>query len=155
MGGGAGEVHKKYSRKAKLNEKNSCTPINPKKYSCYGPKKIHTRNLITKKNSCRSKIPHPPHNFSNGPSLISVMVSIKGNCTREGPFLVHWSLPVWRHVIHRWFSKWRANFLFVMYRSNRSFNMPPRANPRACDFFEIFCSNSPLPGPRCRSNAAH
>ena len=36
------------------------------------PKKIHTRNLVTKKNSCGSKIPPPPtpHNFSNGPSLI-------------------------------------------------------------------------------------
>ena len=38
------------------------------------PKKIHTRNLITKKNSCGSKIPlpslpPPPHKFSNGPSL--------------------------------------------------------------------------------------
>ena len=30
-------------------KKNSCTPINPKKYSCYGLKQIHTRNLITKK----------------------------------------------------------------------------------------------------------
>ena len=51
-------------------KKNSCTPINPKKYSCYGLKKIHKRNLITKKNSCGSKIPSPPpHNFSNGPSL--------------------------------------------------------------------------------------
>ena len=29
-GGGWGEVQKKYSRKGKLNEKNSCTPINPK-----------------------------------------------------------------------------------------------------------------------------
>ena len=53
-------------------KKNSCTPINPKKYSCKGLKKIHTRNLIRKKNSCSSKIPlPPPHNFSNGPSLIS------------------------------------------------------------------------------------
>ena len=59
-GGGAGEVQKKNSRKGKLNEKNSCTPINPKKYSCKGLKKIHTRNLITKKNSCSSKIPLPP-----------------------------------------------------------------------------------------------
>ena len=32
-------------------KKNSCTPINPKKYSCHVLKKIHTRNLITKKNS--------------------------------------------------------------------------------------------------------
>ena len=30
-------------------KKNSCTPINPKKYSCYGLKQIHTRYLITKK----------------------------------------------------------------------------------------------------------
>ena len=29
---------KTYSRKGKLNEKKSCTPINPKKYSCYGLK---------------------------------------------------------------------------------------------------------------------
>ena len=50
-------------------KKNSCTPIKPKKYSCYGLKKIHTRNLLTKKNSGGSKIPLPPHNFSNGPSL--------------------------------------------------------------------------------------
>ena len=58
--GGAGEVQKKYSRKGKLNEKNSCTPINPKKYSCNGLNKIHAKNLITKKNSCSSKIPLPP-----------------------------------------------------------------------------------------------
>ena len=57
---GAGEVQKKYSRRGKLKEKNSCTPINPKKYSCYDLKKIHTSNLITKKNSCGSKIPLPP-----------------------------------------------------------------------------------------------
>ena len=35
-------------------------PINHKKYSCYSLKKIHRRNLIKKKNSCDSKIPHPP-----------------------------------------------------------------------------------------------
>ena len=51
-------------------KKNSCTPINPKKYSCNGLNKINAKNLITKKNSCSSKIPlPPPHNFSNGPSL--------------------------------------------------------------------------------------
>ena len=33
-------------------------------------KNIHTRNMITKNNSCGSKFPSPtPHNFSNGPSL--------------------------------------------------------------------------------------
>ena len=35
---GGGRITKKYSRKGKLKEKNSCTPINPKKYSCYGLK---------------------------------------------------------------------------------------------------------------------
>ena len=33
------------------------------------PKKIHTRNLLPPKNSRGSKIPHSPHNFSNGPYL--------------------------------------------------------------------------------------
>ena len=60
MEGRGGRSTKKNSRKGKLNEKNSCTPINPKKYSCYSLKKIHTRNLITKKNSYGSKIPLPP-----------------------------------------------------------------------------------------------
>ena len=46
--------YKKNSSKEKLNE------INPKKYSCYGLKKMHTRNLITKKNSWGPKIPPPP-----------------------------------------------------------------------------------------------
>ena len=35
-----------------------------------GPKKIHTRNLITKKIPAARKFPPPPqYNFSNGPSL--------------------------------------------------------------------------------------
>ena len=54
-GGGEGEVQKKYSSKGKLNEKNSCTPINPKTYSFYGLRKIHTRNLIKKKKFLRLK----------------------------------------------------------------------------------------------------
>ena len=43
----------------------------------------------------------------------------------------------------------------IMYRSNRSFNMPPPGNPLAFDFFENYCSKSPLPGPKYRSNAPH
>ena len=51
-------------------KKNSCTPINPKKYSCYFLKKIHTRNLIVKKKvPAARKSPPPPDNFPNGPSL--------------------------------------------------------------------------------------
>ena len=37
----------------------------------------------------------------------------------------------------------------VMYQSNRSFNI----QPRAFEFLENFCSNSPLPGPKICSNA--
>ena len=60
-----GRLAEDFHCKEKFNEKkNSCTPINPKKYSCYGLKKVHTRNLITKKNSCDLKIPHlPPLTF--------------------------------------------------------------------------------------------
>ena len=60
-------------------ENNSCTPINPKQYSCYGLKIIHTsivsrgdydnKEFDKEKNSCGSKIPHSPHNFFNGPFL--------------------------------------------------------------------------------------
>ena len=71
MGGGGAEVQEKYSRKGKLNEKNSRTPINPKKYSCYGLKKIHTRNLITKKIPAARKFPSPKKNFSMVRPLVS------------------------------------------------------------------------------------
>jgi len=48
-------------------KKNSCTPVTPKKYSCCGLTKIHTRTLITKKIRAAQKFPSP-HNFSNGSS---------------------------------------------------------------------------------------
>ena len=77
--------------------KNSCTPINPKKYSCNGLKNIHTRNLITKKNSCGSKI-LPPHNFSDGPSLsLYVLFSQQGSPGELDPLSFH-KLCVDMHV---------------------------------------------------------
>ena len=46
VGGGGGEVQKIYSRKGKLNGKKfHARQLILKKYSCYGLKKIHTRNL--------------------------------------------------------------------------------------------------------------
>ena len=64
-------------------------------------------------------------------------------------FILLWLLSPFRECSHF------VMALCVMYRSNRSFNMPPRATPRAFDFFENYCSNSPLPEPKCRSNAPH
>ena len=53
-----------------MKKKNSSTPVNPTKYSCYGLKRIHSRNLITEKIFAARKFPTPaPHKFSNGPSL--------------------------------------------------------------------------------------
>ena len=47
-------------------KKNSRTPINPKKYSCKGLKKIHNeKKFLRLENS-----PPPPKTFSNGPSLL-------------------------------------------------------------------------------------
>ena len=70
MGGRAKYKKKIRARENLIIKKNSCTPINPKKYSCKGLKKIHTRNLITKKKFLQlENSPPPPHNFSNGPSL--------------------------------------------------------------------------------------
>ena len=69
-GGGEAKYQKKYSRKGKLNEKNSCTPINPKKYSCYGLKKNSYKEFDNAKKFLRlENSPPSPHNFSNGPSL--------------------------------------------------------------------------------------
>ena len=106
-GGGAGEVHKKNSRKGKLIEKNILArQLILKKYSCYSLKKIHTRNLMTKKNSCGSKIPlPPPHNFSNGPSLsiglklVNFTLSPKQrDCSQAGEGR---GGVIWFHVISR------------------------------------------------------
>ena len=57
MRGGGGAKKKKNIRARENEMKKIGARLNPKKYSCYGLKKIHTRNLITKKNSCGSKIP--------------------------------------------------------------------------------------------------
>ena len=40
---GGGAKYNNNIREGKI----TCTPLNPKKYSCYGLKKIHTRSLIT------------------------------------------------------------------------------------------------------------
>ena len=57
--------------------------------------------------------------------------------------------------------KWFVTFTYlsfkqtITYRSNRSFNIASPATPWGFDFCENYCSNSPLPGPKCLSNAPH
>ena len=63
MGGGGwgtGEVQKKYSHKGNLNEKNSCTPINPKENFMLWPKKKSYREFDNEKKSLRLENPPPP-----------------------------------------------------------------------------------------------
>ena len=72
-GGGRGAEYKKYSRKGKLNDEKK---IYLKKCPCYSIKKIHTGNLITKKNSCDSKIAPLPY------PLTFLMVRPLNNKTR-------------------------------------------------------------------------
>ena len=51
-------------------KKNSCTLINPKKYSCYGLKKNSCKEFDNEKNFRRLENSPHPYKFSNGPSLI-------------------------------------------------------------------------------------
>ena len=50
-------------------KKNSCMPINPKKYSCYGLKKNSYKDFDNEKKFLQRKNSPPPYNFSNGLSL--------------------------------------------------------------------------------------
>lgn len=56
--GRRGEVRKKYSRKGEFNEKSRARQMSLK--NIRAPEKNHTRKMITKKNSCNSKILQPP-----------------------------------------------------------------------------------------------
>ena len=44
------------------------------------PKKDSHKGNVFEKNSCASKIPHPPHNFSNGPSLSRAVTPVEDLC---------------------------------------------------------------------------
>ena len=68
---GVGAKYKKiYSRKGKLNEKNSWTPINPKKIFMLWPKKNSCKEFDNEKKILAAPKFPSPHNFSNSPSLI-------------------------------------------------------------------------------------
>ena len=80
-GGGGGEVPKKqYLCNGKFNEKIHACQITLKIFIMQRPRKdSHKRNAF-EKNSCASKIPHPPHNFSNGPSLNRAVTLVEDLC---------------------------------------------------------------------------
>ena len=92
--GGQGEVSKKYSREGKLNEKKfiRVLQLTLKKYLCYGLKN-HTRNLITKKKSCSSKIPHT--HFLMGRPLVMAKSTLER--TVFSPPLTPKNIPLFSH----------------------------------------------------------
>ena len=57
MGEGA-KHEKKNSRKGELKEKSRACQMTQK--NVHGPEKNNTRKMITKKNSCNSKVLQPP-----------------------------------------------------------------------------------------------
>ena len=70
--GGKGRAKYKKNIRARENsmKKNHTLQLTPKKYSCYGLKKIHTRKIFLRLENPPPPTPCP-HNFSNGPSLRS------------------------------------------------------------------------------------
>ena len=44
------------------------------------PKKDSHKGNVFENNSCASKIPHPPHNFSRGPSLSRAVTLVEDLC---------------------------------------------------------------------------
>ena len=65
---GVGEEQKIFAH-GKIKRKNSCTPINPKKYSCYGLKKFIQGIIWKRKTFLRLENSPPPITFLMGPSL--------------------------------------------------------------------------------------
>ena len=55
--GARAKYKKRYSRKGKLNEKKSCTPINPKKYSCNSYKEFDNEKKFLRLENSPSPTP--------------------------------------------------------------------------------------------------
>ena len=67
-------------------------------------------------------------------------------------FLAKFRFP--RIYLRRFYTVENIQINKVMYQSNRSLNIPPtRATPKAFEFLERFCSNSPLPRSKSCWNA--
>ena len=59
-GAGAGVFQKKIRAKENLIKKNSCTPVNPKKYSCKGLKKNSYKEFDNEKKFLQLENSPPP-----------------------------------------------------------------------------------------------
>ena len=95
--------------------------------------------------------PKPKIRAKSLSTLIAVSVS-SDTVVRTAKLTALTSADYTQRSIHR--SDSTRPFHIIMYQSNRSFNNPPpRATPRAFEFLENFCSNSPLTGPKSCSNA--
>ena len=72
--------------------------------------------------------------------LATLLVNWAGKC---GVMALHYNSKLRGNLLTRLF----VRIPRIMYQSNRSFNIPPPlATPRAFEFLENFCSNSPLTG---------
>ena len=96
-GGEEGEVPKNIRKgKIKWKEIHVCQ-LSLKNIHSIPPQKIHTRNLITKKNSCGSKIPHP------SPPLPTTFLMVRP-CMKRTTFKIY--MPKIRKKRH-W--HWKGN----------------------------------------------
>ena len=118
--GGRANYQKKYSRKGKLNEKNSCTPSNPKKMFMLWPKKIHTGPslflIIHPKNQSLSR----PFFFT---TLFRLNIVINQFCdffTRNKRMNVHQEvLNVLLALFKRW---WKRSYFSFKLQTHHQFS---------------------------------
>ena len=111
----------------------------------------------------------PPFIWRSGSATEHKPESLKLQIRKESPeqkkyclslsIFIHANLLfyVW-HQIAAWFTidfRSAGSFSAANVSVKSKLQHPPRATPRAFYFFENYCSNSPLPGPKCRSNAPH
>ena len=100
-------------------------------------------------NSCARKLPSVSGVQCNSTYQCSASLSgIQGTHLTTANVIVSLSKQHFVRTLERLLAR------YVSVKSKLQ-HAPPRATPRAFDVFENYCSNSPLPGPKCRSNAPH